>query len=558
MRFTAIRIHCRPLLTAVALMLASRCAAQDLPVLEGETWGVDAPSTECSDTADCHASCSSGDMSYQLRVSLETLPRFIFEEPAVCGSPLNGTAADENVRTDVVVSSTYVATGMDSERLLPAPNDGNDLFYSQFDYSNERLPDGTRPLIYSYFLGADGASKDLVTRFKALPSFGLYFDTGFVGGTFDVEKIALGKSSQAGQTTFLGDNTLTPVPISLLLDNQILNSALLGGNQLQVYVEANNHQNAKDFRLPHLYARVYDLDRITIGAGKTYSLFGVGGALPSTISQSSTLIGTGELDDRDKVKQIRLQVNPNLGGWGWGLAVEEPYAEDFTKFSGTKLTRWPNFSANLAFNGRDGVDRLQISGLVRSLGFEANGGEEFFETGWALSTYAMIGTLLSEQELQGFFAGIAGGDGVGHYVQGVSDSAVFNGTQLRLVQGVGAYAGMKRQWKTASFKDIGMNLAYGYASVDREFGLDGGTNRVLQQAWANTLYYPSQNLAIGVEYQFGRRDTIDNRVGENHRVLFMLALTTSPSNKENARYLVDSDSNRSTQPTSNLASRQRL
>jgi predicted porin len=109
---------------------------------------------------------------------------------------------------------------------------------------------------------------------------------------------------------------------------------------------------------------------------------------------------------------------------------------------------------------------------------------------------------------------------------------VFSGGSFDTLDGIGTFLGYKRQWLTARDAEFGANVAYGYAEVERRNGVDADDNRQLQQAWANALYFPTKNVACGLEYQYGRRETYDGRAGEDNRLLFVLALTSAGEKAE--------------------------
>jgi hypothetical protein len=434
----------------------------------------------------------------------------------------------------------------DTEDLLPAPRNGNDLFHLQLDPTQERLPVGWRPISYAYFAKDENESKDLWTRFKANPNFGFAFDTGFLASGSDVRTIALGPSPEAGQTTFIGSDDWGQVPLTLLLDNQLRHIDLLGGEQLQLFIEANNFQRNDSLVAPQVFVRTFNGDNLTVGVGKAYSLFGTSGALPASLSPEVILIGAGELDDSDKRKQIRMQVNPTPGAaWGGGVAIEDPYDGDLDiPPTDVALTRWPTLASNLVYVGANQDNWIQLCGLVRSLGFEQDvTGAEFFQTCWGLSAYAQLATVIEPDHLEGLFCGVVGGDGVGQYIHGVSTSAIFDGTELASLKSVGAYAGYKQQWITANNSEFGTNLAYGYAHMESSAALDADANRKLQQGWANVLYYPIPNVAVGVEYQFGRRETQAAGDGENHRMMFVVGISSVASKTADVAYFA-SDASR--------------
>ncbi len=426
-----------------------------------------------------------------------------------------------------VLNSTYSARVRGIPDLLPAPNDGNDLFYTQLEPWDQRLHLGTQPLGYSHFFGASDAIKNIWTRFKASPHFGFFYDTGFVDGDiFSVGSIALGDDPRAGQTTFTGSSDEL-VPLTLLSDAQLLNFAGLGNQQVQVLVQANNHRKIDELQVDQLYVRAWNYDRLAVSGGKGFSLFGVGGSMPANLTQAGILVGSAEIIDNDKPVQLRMQVAPESGGWGWGVAVEDPRTPDFSAPSGNELQRWPTFAAQTAYKGEDGVDRVQFSALARNLGFESAARTEHFTAGYGFAAYALLGSKSDAGDRQGVYAGVAGGEGIGHYIHGITRAAEFDGTDLRPLSAFGAYVGVKREWENCNGTGFGVNAAYGYAHMESHPAFGTDVDQELQQAWANFIVFPSSNVGLGVEYQFGRRETHDGLAGENHRFLIIAAFTTS-------------------------------
>lgn len=148
-----------------------------------------------------------------------------------------------------------------------------------------------------------------------------------------------------------------------------------------------------------------------------------------------------------------------------------------------------------------------------------------------MSGYARLGRKISESEIDGLFLGCIGGEGIGQYIQGVSDAAVFENGSLSTLEGIGAYLGYQRTWQFDSGYQLGTNLAYGAALMESSTVLDADKNRELQQAWWNLVLSPNPNVAMGLEYHFGRRETMAAGNGENHRFMFVVSLTSLGKSK---------------------------
>jgi hypothetical protein len=422
---------------------------------------------------------------------------------------------------------------LDSAQLLPAVNDQNDLFHAQLDAAQTRLGKGFSPAAAASIPGMPELLEDVWARFKAMPSFGMAYDTGAFetdSGSFDVPNIALGADPAAGQTSFSGGGNLQDVPLQLLGDGQITSLDLPGAQdqQVQLYVQADNYEDPERIRTSQLFGRVWDKDRLTIGAGQSYSLFSVSGNLPNQLAQGTRPIGAGALEGNNP-KQLRMQLTPPKGGgWGGGVAIEEGFDSDAVYAADAEaLTRWPTLASNFVYAGANNVDRLQLSSVVRTLGFEATDAAEFFATGWGVAAFARWGVITEPDLLEGFYIGAAGGRGIGAYIHGVSNSVVFDNGSLQELTGAGAYVGHQLRWISARGSEFGSNMAYGYAQMDAEGFMADDTNRQLHQAWANFMFYPNKHVAVGTEYQYGSRETLRDGHGENHRVLLIVALTSA-------------------------------
>ena len=111
--------------------------------------------------------------------------------------------------------------------------------------------------------------------------------------------------------------------------------------------------------------------------------------------------------------------------------------------------------------------------------------------------------------------GVAGGEGVGQYIHGISKSAAFSAGNLSTLEGFGTYIGYGQRRRTKFGWEIGTNLAYGYAHMETPAFLAAETNSELHHAWANLLVFPNEHVGFGFEWQHGRRETLDGRRGED-------------------------------------------
>jgi hypothetical protein len=185
-----------------------------------------------------------------------------------------------------------------------------------------------------------------------------------------------------------------------------------------------------------------------------------------------------------------------------------------------KLQRWPSVASSLRFENVTCDRSLELAGLLRTIGFEDTLGGEHFATAWRLAASGRIGR---------FTIGVAGGDGVGDYIQGITASGVMGPSTLDTISGVGAFVGYRDIRRTVLGKPVSeINLAYGYSWMETPTIL-GAADKRFHQAWANYLRFFSEFMAIGFEYQYGYRLAASGDRGENHRLLMLIALKTGPT-----------------------------
>ncbi len=417
-------------------------------------------------------------------------------------------------------------TTVPSEYLLPTPVDANDVFFHNA-YATQRLQDGVMLNV------TDEAKKNPIARITGMPRFGVSFDTGRQtgNGNFARNVSLLGSNDPAsGQTSFLQTGGRAETPFDLLLDTQILD---VGGHTLQFYVDANNDQNVEQLETEHLGFRAYNRQRGSLFEGwmlvigQSHSLFSQVALRPDSIHSSSTLIGTG---DRTNTNLPQLAVHiPVVDDVKWRIAIEDPYNGDLFQATGSNLqntlTRWPTVATNIGWTDTVCHHALQFAGIARNLGFQDTIGAEHFGTAWGLSATGKIG----RSSGGGFFFGVSGGDGVGDYVQGVRYSGIAGPGALNTLQGVGTFCGFQEVTRDWSGKTISeFNAAYGYSWMETPALLSSTTDQKFQQAWVNYLRFFSDYMALGFEYQYGRREVASGDQGENHRFLMLLALRTAP------------------------------
>jgi hypothetical protein len=128
-----------------------------------------------------------------------------------------------------------------------------------------------------------------------------------------------------------------------------------------------------------------------------------------------------------------------------------------------------------------------------------------------------MGRWRSPSKSNALFGGVAAGQGLGHYLYGGSSAAIILADDdIRALGQVGAYVGLEHVWYA---NDDGSRLlstaAYGYLAS--ETVVEDESRRV-QHAWANLLWDRARFYAVGLEYQYGWRETVARSTGNDHRL----------------------------------------
>ncbi|MEO1528287.1 MAG: hypothetical protein AAFX06_22930 [Planctomycetota bacterium] len=467
---------------------------------------------------------------------------------------IGGTRSIGGVNSNSPVSDSSIVQrgGFDFKRpkfSLPAPDNPNDLFYSPQTNSNATRMGLARMVRTDLFAEVIDFT-DIFANVRVTPSFGAFYDTRTVesedANSFNIGTIPTERLITDGQTTFVGSNDVNQVdllaPTTVLVDTEVENAVvplIMREGQLQFMLEANNFRRFDDLSLRHLYARVWNKGTLSVLGGKTQSLFSIRGLAPAALDPDSQLIGTSDLGNENRV-QFRLQRNfaSEGRGYAWGIGIEDPLFTDFAvaETIGTTLRRWPTIASNMTFVGQNQIDRIQFASLIRSFGMQrSSDNTERWKTAWGLSAFASKGLLIDCCSQTTIFLGVAGGEGVGNYINGVSTAAVFDSStqSLTLLDGFGTYTGLKHHREMRNGWQLDANLAYGYATMNTIAGMDDDSNEHLHQAWVNMFVRPNEQLAIGLEWQHGRRLTRADGNGDNNRFFFGIQLTTkAPADAE--------------------------
>jgi hypothetical protein len=447
-------------------------------------------------------------------------------------------------RTQVYHTGELGPTTVPSEYLLPFTVAPNDLFYEKgASYNTQRAPDGLMiPL-------SDNSATNPVLQILGAPQGYLYYDTGFnqnvnVNGTNFAEGVSLDsrRDHGAGQTFVFnngGGSIQDFANFDLAANAQVMDIG--GGNSLQFFTAANNYFNNNQFSVSTIGVRAYNrtigsvFEGWSLVAGAKQSIFGETAATPAGLLANRTLVGTVNRG-LNNISQIGV-VAPLSDLITWKFAVEDPvhaqpdvFYQSAAPGGFTRLNRWPTFATSIVLQDKATSNSLQLGALLRSNGFESNStSEEFFETGWGLSAIAQFRSNNSMN-----FLGVAGGEGVGRYIQGIQYAAAANVTAgtIDSLRAAGAYIGRQTWWYDECNNPIAVcNIAYGYSLMENPDLVTLDPNRKLHQAWINYTRFIGDRLGVGLEWQYGFREVGSGNVGEDHRFTLVFSVRSAPTQK---------------------------
>ena len=183
----------------------------------------------------------------------------------------------------------------------------------------------------------------------------------------------------------------------------------------------------------------------------------------------------------------------------------------------------PDFTARYRDNTAWG--HWQIAGIVRKLGFERlDNSNSDYEMGYGFNASTVINMLDRDKlKLQ-----LAYGEGIGNYFNDggldiAPDSADINNSDATAVQILGIVAYYDHYWSDRWSSSIGWSMT----DLDTEAGQEFDEFKKGQIATANLLFYPTDHVMTGFEFNWGQREDVDGVDGEDFRVQFSLKVDFS-------------------------------
>jgi hypothetical protein len=251
--------------------------------------------------------------------------------------------------------------------------------------------------------------------------------------------------------------------------------------------------------------------------GQQNSVFQDGNAFPNTVDFAGP---RGLVNLRRPTARVTIPLADKLY---WAAGIEQPFSDITTNGLGTNIQDVPDFASHLRYEGDLG--HVQLSGVVRSIGFQPTGGQTIRRAGWGLSAStvfhpwaALIGSNPTRKsnptglERSRILLQYTFGWGITRYIQDTAGQGLdaevdpTNGSfQLPYATG---WSASYEHWFTEKWLT---NLTYSAVQVASNGGQPGTTYVGAKYLAASLWYIPVRNMSLGVEYLWGERDNLDEQ-----------------------------------------------
>jgi hypothetical protein len=285
---------------------------------------------------------------------------------------------------------------------------------------------------------------------------------------------------------------------------------------LRIYTEFDffddSTSNTMRPRVRHFYGQAWNFL-----IGQTYSAFMDVDAFPDVVDYQGP---NGILNRRQPQIRYTLPVYNGQSKVQLFASIEQPdgnidtSTDEFAPDSSV-VNHVPDGVLGFRWEGIRG--HLQGSGLFRELSFEADHGPRKNVFGWGASLSGAL-NLFEKDKLT---AQATYGDGVARYVNDISgedlDAAVDHG-RFKAIPVFATVAGYTHQWSDHWRSTI----SGGYVHAEAPDSLGPFAIDSTVYASANLMWHPTTSFRMGLEYLYGRKETLDHSERDAHRLDFVL------------------------------------
>jgi hypothetical protein len=214
----------------------------------------------------------------------------------------------------------------------------------------------------------------------------------------------------------------------------------------------------------------------------------------------------------------------------WAIGVEQPFSDITTNGQGVPVQDIPDFATHLRYESDFG--HVQLSSILRSIGYRPLGASVTREAGWGLSAStvfhpwaALIGSNSVRKdnptglERSRILLQYTFGWGIGRYLQDTAGQGLdgeVNPTTggFDTVYAMG-WSASYEHWFTERWLS---NITYSADFVGQNGDQPGDTYAGAKYLAVSLWYIPIRNMSIGAEYLWGERKNLDMERGRANRI----------------------------------------
>jgi hypothetical protein len=285
---------------------------------------------------------------------------------------------------------------------------------------------------------------------------------------------------------------------------------------LRIYSEYDffddSTSSSMKFRVRHFYGQAWNFL-----IGQTYSAFQDIDAFPDVVDYQGP---NGIINRRQPQIRYTLPIHDGDTKFQFFASIEQPDGKidtstlDFES-DAMSLNHTPDGVVGARWEGDLG--HLQAAALFRELSFETDNGPSEDTFGWGVT----LAGALNLFEKDKFSAQVTYGEGVARYVNDLSGEnldAALDGERLEAIPVFAAMAGYTHHWNDHWRSTV----SGGYVHVDTPSQLDRFTVDTTLYGSVNLMWHPTTSFRMGLEYLYGRKETLDGSERDAHRFNFVV------------------------------------
>jgi hypothetical protein len=274
----------------------------------------------------------------------------------------------------------------------------------------------------------------------------------------------------------------------------------------------DSSSSSMSFRVRHFYGQAWNLL-----VGQTYSAFMNIDAWPDVIDYA----GPNAIINK---RQAQIRYSPpiydGVGKMHLLFSVEQPDSDLSTGATGVPAgakTFTPTPDGVVGWRWEGDVGHVQLAGLFRDVGYEADNARDGSVFGWGASASGAFNLFQADK----LSWQVAYGEGMARYVNDLGgadlDAAPDSSGDLKALPVFATVVGYTHQWS----KQFRSTAAYGYIHVDPASSLGRFAIEDTHYASANLVWHPTKAFRMGLEYLYGHKETQNGADGDAHRINFV-------------------------------------